>query len=229
MSHEWSHFRQSRFKKLPLIFFNFWHYYINHKTFRQQNIVMSNVLDKQTAIVELFKAGNTRQDICQSLKVNRMLVWRSLKRYEETRDIQNRPGQGRSRTARTRKLVTFTRKIIRRNRKRSFQNLAKESNMSYGTISTVLRKNQQMFSFKHVKKHQFLFKLLTSNSKDARFFYPAFKMVRCQTSFSVMRWNLMLNTTLTPKMIKLSQGMEMKDPVWWLGSYARSQWWDGQP
>ena len=61
---------------------------------------MSSVLDKWTAIVELFKAGNSRQDISKSLKVNRMLVWRTLKRYEESGDIPNRPGQNRPRTAR---------------------------------------------------------------------------------------------------------------------------------
>ena len=43
---------------------------------------MSSVLDKRTAIVDLFKAGNFRQDISKSMKVNRMLVWRTLKRYE---------------------------------------------------------------------------------------------------------------------------------------------------
>ena len=45
-------------------------------------IVMSSVLDKRTAIVELFKAGHFKQDISKSLKVNRMLVWWTLKRYE---------------------------------------------------------------------------------------------------------------------------------------------------
>ena len=54
---------------------------------------MSSVLDKRTAIVELFKAGNSRQNIAKSLKINRMLVWRTLKRYEETGDIQNRPSK----------------------------------------------------------------------------------------------------------------------------------------
>ena len=60
---------------------------------------MSSVLDKRTASVELFKSGYSRQDISKRLKVNRVLVWRTLKRYEETGDIQNRTGQGRSRTA----------------------------------------------------------------------------------------------------------------------------------
>ena len=66
---------------------------------------MSSVLDKRTVIVEQFKAGNFRRDISKSLKVYRMLVWRNLKHYEETEDIQNRPGQGCPRTARTPKLV----------------------------------------------------------------------------------------------------------------------------
>ena len=48
---------------------------------------MSSVSDQRTAIVELFKAGNSRQDISKGLQVNRMLVWRALKRYEETGDI----------------------------------------------------------------------------------------------------------------------------------------------
>ena len=60
---------------------------------------MNSVLGKQTAIFELFKARNSRQDISKSLKVNRMLVWRTLKRYEDTGDIQDRPGQGRPITA----------------------------------------------------------------------------------------------------------------------------------
>ena len=57
------------------------------------------VLDLPTAIVELFKAENSRQDISKSLKVNRMLIWRTLKRYDETGDIQKMPEQGRPRTA----------------------------------------------------------------------------------------------------------------------------------
>ena len=54
---------------------------------------MSSVLDKRTAIAELFKAGNFRQEVSKSLKVNRRLVWRILKRYEETGDIQNNQGK----------------------------------------------------------------------------------------------------------------------------------------
>ena len=75
----------------------------------------------------------------------------------------------------------------------------------------------------------FLLMLLTNDSKDARFFFPAFKMARCQTSFSVMRRKSMLNITLAPKMIEFGRGMEMHDLAWWLGSNVRPQWWSGQP
>ena len=82
---------------------------------------MNSVLDRRTAIGELFKAGNFRQNISKSLKVNRMLVWRTLKRYEKIGDIQNRPGQGRSRTARTPKLVKSTSEITPRDSSRIWQ------------------------------------------------------------------------------------------------------------
>ena len=121
---------------------------------------MSSVLDKRTAIVELFKAGNSRQDISKSLKVNRMLVWRTLKRHEETGDVQNRPGQGRPRTARTSKLVKSAREKVRRNPKRSIQNLAKKSNVSYGTVLSVLRKDIKMSPVKHVQKHKIAAKVI---------------------------------------------------------------------
>ena len=74
---------------------------------------MSSALDKRTTIVELFKAGNSRQDISERLKVNRMLVWKTSKRYEVTGDNQNRSGPDRPKTARTLKLVKSTREKIR--------------------------------------------------------------------------------------------------------------------
>ena len=129
---------------------------------------MSSVLDKRTAIVELFKAGNSRQDISKRLKVNRTLVWRTLKRQEETGDIQNRSGQGRSSTARTSKLVKPTREKIRRNPERSIQNLAKKSNVSYGTMSTVLRKDLKMSPFKRVKIHQLSDKVVDKRLQNCK-------------------------------------------------------------
>ena len=80
---------------------------------------MSSILDKRTATFELFKAGNSRKDICKTLKVNRMLECRTIKHFEKTGDIQNRPRLGRPQTVRTPKLVKLIREKIRRNPYRS--------------------------------------------------------------------------------------------------------------
>ena len=129
---------------------------------------LTSFLDKRTAIVELFKAGNSKREICKSLKENRMLVWRTLKRYEETGGIQNRPGQGRPRTVRTPKLVKVTREKIRRNPKRSIQKFAKESKVLYGTVSTVFHKDLKMSPFMYLKKQQLSAKIVDKCFERAR-------------------------------------------------------------
>ena len=44
-------------------------------------------LAKQITIVELFKAGKSQKEICKDLKVNRMLIWKTLKRYKESWNV----------------------------------------------------------------------------------------------------------------------------------------------
>ena len=101
---------------------------------------------------ELFKAGKSHKEICKKLKVNRMLVQRTLKRYKESGNVQNRPGQGCPQSARTTKLVKATREKVRRNPKRSIQEMAKEAKVSQGTMFMIFHKDLQMSPYKHVKK-----------------------------------------------------------------------------
>ena len=120
---------------------------MNLYSFGYLNLTMAVGLGKRIAIVELFKAGKTQKEICKDLKVNRMLVWRSLKRYKESGNVQNLPGQGCPRSASTLKLIKKSREIVQRNPKRSIrktvkkvwknpkrsiQKTAKEANVSYG-------------------------------------------------------------------------------------------------
>ena len=65
---------------------------MNINSFRYLNLTMAVGLGKRIAIVELFNAGKPRKEICKDLKVNRMLVWRTLKRYKESGNVQNQPG-----------------------------------------------------------------------------------------------------------------------------------------
>ena len=120
---------------------------MNLYSFRYLNLTMTVGLGKRITIVELFKAGKPQKEICKDLKVNGMLVWRTLKRYKESGNVQNQPGQGRPRSASTSKLIRKSREIVRRNPKRSIQKMAKrvwrnpkrfiqktakEANVSYG-------------------------------------------------------------------------------------------------
>ena len=120
---------------------------MNLYSFRYLNLTMAVGLCKRIAIVELFKAGKPQKEICKDLKVNRMLVWRTLKRYKESGNVQNQPGQGCPRSASTLKLIRKSREIVQRNPKRSIwktakrvqrnpkrsiQKKAKEANVLYG-------------------------------------------------------------------------------------------------
>ena len=80
-------------------------------------------INKRIAIVVMFKAGKSPGEISKilNLKIKRMLVWRTFKRYGETGKVENRPGQGRPRSARTQKLIKATRENLRRNPKRSIR------------------------------------------------------------------------------------------------------------
>ena len=98
---------------------------MNLYSFRYLNLTISVGLGKQIAIVELFKAGKPQKEICKDLKVNRMLVWRTLKRYKESGNVQNQPGQGHPRSASTSKLIRKSREIVWRNTKRSIWKTAK--------------------------------------------------------------------------------------------------------
>ena len=97
-------------------------------------------LGKRITIVELFKAGKPQKEICKDLKVNRMLVWRTLKRYKESGNVQNQPGQGQPGSASTSKMIRKFREIVWRNPKRSIRKTAKEANVSYGPCVMVLIK-----------------------------------------------------------------------------------------
>ena len=110
--------------------------------------------------------------------MNRMLVWRTLKRYKESGNVQNQLGQGRPQSARTAKLVKATREKVRRNPKRSIQEMAKEVKVSQGTMFTILCKDLQMSPYKHVKKQLLSAKTAEKRLARAKFCYPALRLAR---------------------------------------------------
>ena len=77
-------------------------------------------LEKGMRPPEIFKLG-------KKLKINRIMIKRTIDRYKETMSIEDLPRSGRPRTTRTRKLLKNVRKKIRRNPRRSMRKMAKEA------------------------------------------------------------------------------------------------------
>ena len=113
--------------------------------------------------------------------------------------------------------------------KRSIQNLLKESFVSYVTMSTVLRTILLTCLQSSMPRNTNLLLFQTTPKMPDYSFEHSRSHAAKPCWWEEMRRNSMLNTTLTPKMIEFGRGMEMKDPVWWLGSNVRSQWCSGQP
>ena len=58
------------------------------------------VIDRET-IVSLHKKGESNSTIAKELQIRRETVWTVVKKFRETGQTSNRPGQGRTRTVRT--------------------------------------------------------------------------------------------------------------------------------
>ena len=83
---------------------------------------------KREFVIEQHRKKKTRREILKvgkDLNLNAMFIKRTLDRYAETKDVNDRPRQGRPRSQRT---------------KRSIRQLAKEHNTSVATMHTVCKK-----------------------------------------------------------------------------------------
>lgn len=120
---------------------------------------MAKNFTKRLTILEMYKAMNTLKDIVKSLTVKRMLVWRTIKWFNETGKVKNRHGQGRLWTAQTQELMKSTWEKPRKNMKKSFRNPAEEVNVFIQTMSTILHKDvswqkKPLLSTRSVEKPQ---------------------------------------------------------------------------
>jgi inhibitor of nuclear factor kappa-B kinase subunit alpha len=96
----------------------------------------------RTAIVELYKAGKKTSEIIEDLKaqkVNRRLVQRTIKRFIETGDINDRPRSGRPKTKVVEKNIKIVRSRVRRNPKRSIRKMATDLNMSERSMRRIVK------------------------------------------------------------------------------------------
>ena len=90
------------------------------------NKIISMAIDRKT-MVNLHKKGESNSIIAKELHIRRETVWKVIKKFRETGQISNRPGQGRKRTVRTKWMVKNTRVKLRTNPRCSATKLAAEA------------------------------------------------------------------------------------------------------
>ena len=75
-------------------------------------------------------------------------MWKVVKKFKETGETCNRPGQGRKRSVRTKQLVKNTREKLRRNPRRSAAKLAAEAGVSQTSMRRVLKDDLKTSPYK---------------------------------------------------------------------------------
>ena len=115
---------------------------------------------KRKFIIEQHKKGMHPPEFLKAsknIKINRMLIKRTIDRYTDTSSTKDRPRSGRPRTSRTAKLVKSVREKIRRNPRRSMRKMAKEAKTSPRTIGRICKIDLKMSPYK-LQKRQLLSK-----------------------------------------------------------------------
>lgn len=121
---------------------------------------------KRCSIIALFLAGKLQSAIfreLQHLGVNKMFVYRTIKRYNETGSIEKRYGGGPPKTATTPAMVKRVRQRLLRKPGQSGTQMAKELNISRRSIQRIFNKALHVKPYKKVKLHH-----LTEAQKEVR-------------------------------------------------------------
>ena len=109
-------------------------------------------VDRNT-IVTFHKKGESNSWLAKKLH-NRGETVKLVKKFKETGETCNRPGQGRKRIVRTKRLVKNTREKLRRNSRRSSAKMAAEAGISQTSISRILKEALRTYLYKMQKRHE---------------------------------------------------------------------------
>ncbi|VDL79151.1 unnamed protein product [Nippostrongylus brasiliensis] len=108
---------------------------------------------KRGAIIMSHHAGMAVVKIAKRLNVNRSVVWRTIKRFEELGTMADRPRSGHPVTARTDSNRRNMRAAIRRNPRVSIRKLAKTANIATMSAWSLVRKDLNLRSYRCQKAH----------------------------------------------------------------------------
>jgi inhibitor of nuclear factor kappa-B kinase subunit alpha len=97
---------------------------------------------KRDSVIALYLAGKSQKAIVRALEhlnVNQSFVSRTISRYRDTGSVTRRQGSGRKKTATAPEMVRKVKKRIDRNPRRSGRKMARELNISQGSMRNILK------------------------------------------------------------------------------------------
>ncbi|KAI6646234.1 MhmaT1 transposase [Oopsacas minuta] len=100
--------------------------------------------------------GSTQSEISKNLKnekINRLFIYRTIKRYNDTKSVEDKPRSGRPATVRTRALREKLRSKIRRNPRRSIRKMAREYPVNRETLRKMIHEDLGLKSLKRQTVH----------------------------------------------------------------------------
>lgn len=106
---------------------------------------------KRNSVIALYLAGKSQPAIVrelQHLKVNKVFVYRTIKRYNDTGSIAKRNNGGRRRNATSPEMVRKLKKRIVRNPKQSANKLAGQLNVSATSVRRMLKIDLELKPYK---------------------------------------------------------------------------------
>ena len=121
-----------------------------------KHFIFYTMVDTRAKIISHYLSGSTPTEILTKLKVdkvNRMLVYRTIKRYKDTQGMTDRPRSGRPPTARAIRLRKAVRSRIARNSKRSMRKMAKELGVNRESLRKLVRYDLGLKSLKRKTVH----------------------------------------------------------------------------
>lgn len=121
---------------------------------------------KRNAVIALHLGEKSVMEIVRALKhlnINRKFVYRTIKRWNETGSVNDRPKSGRPKSATSKNTVKKVKKRVDRNPRRSAREMAKEMSISTESMNRILKKDLGLKPYKRQKVHD-----LTAKQKKVR-------------------------------------------------------------
>ena len=102
----------------------------------------------RNAVIKLHKSKKSNVEIAKRLDMNRLTVWKTVKKFQETGNTLDPLGRGRKQSVCSPQLLKNTKKKLRRNPRRRCRTLATVTSVNKSIMHQVLRDDLGVKPFK---------------------------------------------------------------------------------